>query len=277
MVKSMNLIRTLKSLFDGYITASFHVALAVVAMTKITVIEFSIILPKEILVFIFCATLVGYNFIKFKDLLVAKGFYTTSLSMIALCTLVCIPICIAILFSAPLPLFFLSLLAGSIVVIYAIPLSQTGRNFRSQSGAKMYLVALAWILFTLGIPLIYYKEPFSVTILLMGLVQFIYVVAAIIPFDIHDRECDDADLRTFPLQMGVKESKWLALLPLGVSIFVLVFWPVFSSAFVLAGILSFTILGFCIWKTHEGQSFYLTRFWIEGIPLLWWAFMVLFS
>ena len=273
----MSLMRTLKSLFDGYITASFHVALAVVAMTKITVIEFSIVLPTEIFVFIFCATLVGYNFIKFKDLFVAKGFYTTSFTLMVLCTLGCIPISIAILFLAPLPLFFLSLSAGSIVVVYAIPLSQTGRNFRSQSGAKMYLVALAWILFTWGIPLIYYTEPFSVTILLMGLVQFVYVMVAIIPFDIHDLGRDDADLRTFPLQMGVKQSKWVAVLASGVSIFVLVFWSVFSTAFVLAGVLSFTILGFCVWKTRVGQSFYLTRFWIEGIPLLWWGFMVLFS
>jgi len=56
-------MRFMKLLFDFYINSSIHVALAVLSLSWITLLEFDIPYDKEVLFFIFFASITGQNFI----------------------------------------------------------------------------------------------------------------------------------------------------------------------------------------------------------------------
>ena len=57
-------MQSLKRLFDFYINSSIHVALAVSSLVYITILEFHLKLDIEIILFVFFATITGYNFVK---------------------------------------------------------------------------------------------------------------------------------------------------------------------------------------------------------------------
>ena len=58
-------MKFLKQLFDFYINASIHVALAVYALVRITELYFNLSYNESLDYFIFYGTISGYNFIKY--------------------------------------------------------------------------------------------------------------------------------------------------------------------------------------------------------------------
>jgi hypothetical protein len=58
-------MRVIKSFLDFYINSSIHVALASFALSWITLIQFDISYDKNILFFIFFASITCYNFVKY--------------------------------------------------------------------------------------------------------------------------------------------------------------------------------------------------------------------
>ena len=58
-------MRFLKRVLDFYINSSIHVALAVVCLTLITLSKFNILIDNNLLLFVFFATITGYNFVKY--------------------------------------------------------------------------------------------------------------------------------------------------------------------------------------------------------------------
>ena len=58
-------MKVLKTVFDFYINASIHVALAVYAFVRITEFYFNLTYHQNLDFFIFFATITGYNFVKF--------------------------------------------------------------------------------------------------------------------------------------------------------------------------------------------------------------------
>ena len=58
-------MKVLQQLFNFYLNASVHVALAVYALTYITLIAFEITYHEAVLYFVFYATITGYNFVKY--------------------------------------------------------------------------------------------------------------------------------------------------------------------------------------------------------------------
>ncbi|MDX1317447.1 MAG: hypothetical protein R3262_07845, partial [Xanthomarina gelatinilytica] len=55
----------LKQIFNFYIDSSIHVALAVFALSWVTLLEFGIPYDRAVLYFIFFASITGYNFVKY--------------------------------------------------------------------------------------------------------------------------------------------------------------------------------------------------------------------
>src|SRR5690554_4598680 len=58
-------MRLFKQIFDFYIDSSIHVALAVFALSWITLLRFHIPYDSAALYFIFFASISGYNFVKY--------------------------------------------------------------------------------------------------------------------------------------------------------------------------------------------------------------------
>lgn len=110
-------------------------------------------------------------------------------------------------------------LAGLIALGYYIPLvGKKGHKegLRSLYGAKVFYIALVWLLVCLCFPVLVADVTganivWSTTIQL-ALAMFTFITAITIPFDIRDHQIDRRyGLRTLPVLMGVRKSRFLSL------------------------------------------------------------------
>ena len=131
-------------------------ALAVLSFCVLTTYELD--LNSSIVLFsaVFCAAIVGYNFVKYFGL--AKFYYrslTTKLKYIQLVSALSILglgyAFLQLQSATQMLLFFL----GLITFFYAIPMGlKTPKNLRSIGGVKIYIIAFVWAMTTVALPIL---------------------------------------------------------------------------------------------------------------------------
>lgn len=264
-------MKILQSIFNFYLDASIHVALAVLSLVYITAEIFSISTSNHFLWFSFCGTIVCYNFIKYgveaeKYILVANQYhkYIQWFSFLAF---------IPTMYHA----FFLNIKtwAGIAVLLicvglYALPVLPNARNLRSLGVLKIFIVALVWSGITVLIPLLS-VEGYSVSfdVLIEAVQRFLLILILLIPFEIRDLVYDNVNLKTLPQRYGVANTKTFGafgvLLFFGLT-FLKQNWGV--RELIGKGVL-FLILGLALFITKRNQSKYFASFWVESIPIFW--------
>lgn len=249
---------------------NFHVGLAVVGLTRITAFNLNVSLSLLFYVTVFCVAFLGYNFIKFFSLYSENRFNKSKFF-----PLLFIPIIIALIVIfiglstftyAALGLVFL---AGILVLLYSIPLSNKRKNFRALRGLKIHLVALAWLIITFNLPLILSGTVDLDNSIFITLQRYVFVLVATLPFEIRDLNSDDFQLSTLPQKFGVGNTKLLGV--------ILIIFHLSISFFIIKTPLNFFIIEsfvllvliVLILKSNENQSEYYSSFWVEGIPILW--------
>ena len=260
----------LKKILDFYIKSSIHVALSVLALAQISVKVAGIEKHPLLLIFIFSSALSAYNFIKFFPSLTTTKFEKSSSLFSALIFGFSLLSLGAIYFLPILALAFTVL--GSVLVLgYSIPFSSSSSNWRNKKGWKLNLVVFSWLCLTVGVPLgsVSAFDPFL--FFELAVLQGIYIYVAIIPFEIGDLHSDEPSLQTLPQQHGVLRAKRIGFFLLGFGSLFTVFIFEILSSFTLGTLLIFLILAILLWKSNENQSYYYARFWVEGIPIIWWA------
>ncbi|MDC3132920.1 hypothetical protein OA501_01740 [Flavobacteriaceae bacterium] len=250
---------------------SIHVALSVVALAQITSLAIEVETPFQLKLFIFCSTLVAYNFIRYYDLFKNQSLIYTPF----ICGMLGISFCMLgaglfCFFFFPFSVQILSLVVGALVLLYALPLGKANGNFRNYGGLKIYLVALSWTLITVGLPSLYRDTRLDLCIW-MALIQFVFILVAIQPFDIRDLKLDLVSLNTWPQRFGIRKTKWLGTVLLFLSIVGMFFFSPFSSSFTQPSLLAFLLLLVFLLKSKPNQGRYFSSFWVEGIPLFWWV------
>lgn len=116
------------------------------------------------------------------------------------------------------------ILAGIIGLAYYVPLlGRKGHKegLRSLYGAKVFYIALVWVLVCLGLPvLVGHVTVGSVPWLAaaqLALWIFVFVAAITIPFDIRDEQTDRRyGLKTLPVLIGKRRSSYLGVFLLAV-------------------------------------------------------------
>ena len=267
-MRYLHVRNVLKTIFDFYIKSSIHVALSVLSLSKISLFVLGSDGTELLLIFIFFAALSAYNFIKFFPLLITKKI-SLEYRLILLLTLAGILTCITAIFYLPLKIIFFVLIGSFFVIGYSIPFQSKTSNWRNRKGWKIYLVVLSWVCLTVGVPLAY---PSSFEILLfikLAVLQGIYILVAIIPFEIGDLESDNFGLQTLPQKFGILNAKKMGLALLVGGYFVTVGMFGFSSVIAVSTLITFVLLGIGLWGSHKDQSVYYARFWVESIPILW--------
>lgn len=264
------LMRLLKAIFDFYLNASVHVALAVLSLTGATLLLLDIPVNIPLLGFVFFSTIVCYNFIKYgveaeKYLIV----YNTYHKYIQIFSFLCFGVALYFLVHLDQKLWWAILVLGLISTLYAIPLLPKSGNLRSLGGMKIFVVALIWTGFTVFLPIFDAGLNNAWDLYILGTQRFILVLVLILPFEIRDLQWDSKDLKTLPQLIGVPRTRQLGAL-LMVLFFVLTF---FKDEVGLVEILARTLLSilliglFLIKKELQGK--YFASFWIEGVPVLW--------
>ena len=269
-------MRILKQLLDFYINASIHVALAVYALSWITLIEFGIAYDESVLYFNFFATISGYNFIKYFGL--AK-FHHRSLAnwlkVIQVFSFFCFLLLCYYTFHLEFITWLYILSMGLITFFYAIPFLprnvfvDKNQNLRQISGLKIYVIAFVWSVVTVILPTVNNEYTLHMDVFVTFFQRFVFILVLMIPFEIRDLRYDSIKLSTIPQRIGIRKTKLI-----GIGLLVLFFLSEFMKdhtsqvhLFVLGMVMVITLLFVILSK--EDQNKYYSALWVEGIPVFW--------
>lgn len=268
-------MRFLKTLFNFYLNASIHVALAVYAFLRITEIYLDLPYNGNLNYFIFFGTITGYNFVKYAG--VAKLHHRSlakGLQHIQVFSFVCFIALCYFTYQVPLYTLYYTIPFCLLTVLYAVPfLSGFDKNLREISYLKIIVVAIVWAGFTVLIPVVDAEKEISLNVLLLMLQRFLIVVVLILPFDIRDVMYDAISLQTIPKKVGVEKTRKLGLMLL---VFALVLEYLVATVTEVKNpfMLFFFLLVIFLMRAKTTQSKYYSSFWVELLPIVWWLFLL---
>lgn len=268
-------MQVLTRLLDFYINSSIHVALAVCGLVWVTLLNFNVGADLDFMYFIFFATVTGYNFVKYFGL--AK-FHHRSLAswlkVIQIFSFVCfLGLCYFTLRLKTETLLYFAVL-GAITFLYAIPflpkkLFIEAGNLRAIGGLKIYVIAFVWTCVTVIIPLLNENYSLNNDVFVEAIQRYLYVIIAMLPFEIRDMRYDSIKLSTIPQRIGIARTKIIGVL-LIMLVFLLEFFKdeFWVNKTVILGVICTLLLLFLVFS-NINQKKYFSGFWVEGIPILW--------
>lgn len=277
-------MRILKQIFGFYIDSSIHVALAVYALSWVTLKQFNIVYDESILYFNFYASITGYNFVKYFGL--AK-FHHRSLAnwlkIIQIFSLICFALMCYYAYKLQLKTLFFAVLLGMVNFFYAIPILpkklfiDKKHNLRSIGGLKIYLIALVWAGVTVILPLVNNGYFIGFDVIVTAIQRYLFVIVLILPFDIRDLQYDSLKLSTIPQKIGVKNTKIIGVLLLLVFFFLeFLKDELISNQLITLLAVTFITMLFIVFSGEERGKYY-SAFWVEGLSIFWLVLVLLFS
>ncbi|MHB0754358.1 UbiA prenyltransferase family protein [Polaribacter sp. M15] len=260
-----------KSVFNFYINASIHVALAVYALLRITEMYFDLPYNQNLYYFIFFGTITGYNFVKYAG--VAKLHHrslTDSLKVIQIFSFFCFLAMCYFAYQLQLSTLYYSIPFVVLTILYGVPfLSGFDKNLREVSYLKIAVVALVWAGFTVLIPIVDANAHITYTTYVLLLQRFLIVVVLILPFDIRDVQYDAISLQTIPRKIGIEKTKRLGLI-LMIFCLILEYLASTSNTMQTPFMVFFFIVIILLMRAKTKQSKYYSSFWVESLPIVWW-------
>lgn len=276
-------MKFVKQLFNFYLNSSIHVALSVFSLTWITLIEFEIPYDKNILCFVFYASITGYNFVKYFG--IAKFHHrslTNWLKWIQIFSF--FSFLLMCYYAFKLNTKTLICIVGFAIVtfLYAIPFLpkrfflDKQHNLRSIGGLKIYLIALIWAGVTVLLPLINNNYDINTDVILTAIQRCLFIMVLMLPFEIRDLRYDSLKLSTIPQKIGVKQTKIIGSILLLLCFFLVFFKSKINGIqiIILMIILCVTLLFLVFSKIEQGKSY--SSFWVEGVPIAWLILLFLF-
>lgn len=265
-------MRLIKSIFDFYLNASVHVALAVMSLIGVTLILLDIPPNCFLLAFTGFSTVVCYNFIKYgveaeKYLIVSNRYHR----YIQMFSFLCFGFAMFFLAQLDQKIWWAIGILGFVSTLYAVPLLPKSGNLRSFGGMKIFIVAIVWSGFTIMLPVLDAQLTFSWDIGVLFAQRFLLVLILILPFEIRDLKWDSQDLRTLPQILGVQKTRKLGVVLIIIFLLLTFLRDEIEIKEVMARIIMGIVLfGLFLSKLDFGKR-YLASFWVEGIPMFWLA------
>jgi hypothetical protein len=203
--------------------------------------------------FIFFATIVGYNFLKYFEVFQNKVFTIKKNYAISLVSFFAF---LGLLYyflklEFDLKLAFLKIVV--LVLIYPF--------LRKYGFLKMFIVAFCVTYITVYIPILNENWIKNYNYLLQ---RFLIIISLLIPFEIIDVEKDAKTITTLPQKIGIQNTKLLGYVLLFICII-----------FLHLNLLIAFIIGITIFFSSSNRSQYYTSFWVESVPIFWWFIIYL--
>ena len=275
-------MRVLTSIFNFYVNASIHVAIAVCALTWITLIQFEIDYDDNTLYFVFYATIASYNFVKYFGL--AKLHHRSLanwLRIIQIFSIICFFMMCYYALQFKIEVIGLIFILGIITFLYAVPLIpkhylfDEQRNLREISGLKIYVIALVWTCTTVVIPLWNNNAVFGADVLITIIQRFLFVMVLMLPFEIRDLNYDSLKLATIPQKIGVKKTKIIGIILLILFLMLDFFKDELESFSIISTLIIAFTGAILLVFSNKKQSKYYSAFWVESLPIWWLAILLL--
>ncbi|WP_261376418.1 hypothetical protein [Gillisia sp. Hel_I_86] len=260
----------MKPILNFYIGSSIHVALAVVSLAIITMLDFKLSIDFNICLFIFLATITGYNIVKYAGI---AGLHhlslTKNLRIIQIFSFFIFISLLYVLFQVSLNVIIFSVLMGFITMLYMLPFFGGGKNLRALSGIKIYVIAFVWSGVTVLLPLIGKTDLIQWDVLIEFTQRFLFVFALTLPFEIRDLKFDMANLKTVAQIFGVRRTKIIGVIALSIIILLEFLKIKFSLVSAISLILISVLLSALIINAGIRQTKLYSSLWVEGVPILW--------
>lgn len=227
----------------------------------------------ELQIALFCATVLGYNFVKYFGL--AKFHYrslTSRLKDIQILSVFCFFGFFFGFYHLKLSTKITLTVLSIVTFLYANPIGAL-TTLRQIKGLKIYVIAAVWTLVTVLIPILESGIPIEPNTLSLMFQRFVFILILMLPFEIRDMNFDDLKLSTVPQRIGLKKTKTVGFLGI-------VLWgflalkqqgliPVSSS------LLMMLLLFAALTKSHPKRDLNFTAFWVEAIPIFWWISIII--
>ncbi|MDH7444836.1 hypothetical protein [Aquimarina sp. 2201CG14-23] len=269
-------MKTLKSVFNFYIYSSIHVALAIVALVKLTFLKFEILGDNTYLYFSFVSAIVAYNFVKYAN--VSKLYHkklTKSITGVKILTGICVVISVYFGYQMSIDILLYITPFILLTLLYAVPVFPNKKNLRSIAGIKIFIIGLVWTGITVLIPVIYSEGTLDFDKIIEIIQRFLFIVVIMLPFEIRDLQYDGRELETIPQQIGITRTKVFGSILLTVFLILTAIKDELSSAEILSSVLVTIITLLFLWGTEKKQSEYFCSFWVESIPIMWLIILVM--
>ena len=269
-------MKSIKALFELYLSSSIHVALSVVALTTITGLSFKLSTDVALLCFNFFATITGYNFVKYYELAqFTHRRLSPRLKIIQVFSLVCFLLMIYFALQLQSDTQWVIGLLAVLTFMYAVPIlprhifEQSHHNLRSVGGLKVYVIAVVWTGATVFMPIlnaqISMESQFAITLVQ----RFLFIVVLMMPFEIRDLQYDSIQLATIPERTGIHRTKALGLIALALFFILDFFKKDWSQSLVIAHLIISVITFLFLFFADKKQGRYYSAFWVEAIPIVW--------
>ena len=260
-------MRFFKAVFDFYLISSLHVSFAVWALYKVSSIYYESSENPYLEGLVITSTIVGYNLIKYGSIfLINKKLISKQIIFITFLSFI---VGLKCFFHLDLLTQLVFILSFMLVTLYLIPNPSLNTNMRNVNGIKIFLVSLTWTLVSYVSLIGQMKSVELNQNILMGIQRFVYVFVATIPFEIRDMKIDSSDLGTLPQRFGIFKSKIIAISLLIINMLILYFAVEINFTFKIIELFIYSILFYSIVITSTSKPLNFTRFWIEGIPIIW--------
>lgn len=254
--------------FRLYINSSVHVALAVVSFYVVTAIELGLDLKLNLALFLFFASVSGYNFVKYAGIAQLHHLsLTANLRLIQLFSLVCFVLMLFFGFQLSWASIALLSFLAALNALYALPVFSQQKNLRSMPFVKVFVIALVWAVATVVFPWLEAGRDFTFTILAYAFLRFLLLVGFMIPFEIRDMEYDYYSVTTIPNFMGLTRTKLFGVLLLVLSILIANTLLDTTNLYIYIGVV-FVLMIFILFS-RQNQSPYYASFWVEAIPVVY--------
>ena len=263
-------MKYLKNAFELYINSSIHVSLAVVAFTLVSIFEHDLEVDKNLILFIFFASITGYNFVKYAG--IAKLYHlslATNLRLIQIFSLFCFVAMIFFASKLDINVLIATGIMGVFTLFYALPVFGGEKNLRSLPGIKIFIIAVVWAGSTVIIPLINGEKVLGIDLIVDFLQRLMLVVVLTLPFEIRDLEYDNEELGTIPQKLGVFMTKVFGSVLIFIIFCADLFQRSFNSTEFLSLLIMLVISGFFLWGAGTKQERFYSSFWVAALPIMY--------
>lgn len=259
----------LKRLFNFYINSSIHVALAVVALVGVTVLEYRLEVPFNLLGFVFFGTITGYNFVKYAEVAgLQHRKLTDALKSIQVFSFLCFGMLLFFVFHLSVHTLVMVGVFAMLTFFYAVPFLKH-KNLRNFSGLKIFIVAAVWAGVTVFVPLAASKMELRTDDWITFIQRFLLVVVLILPFEIRDLQYDRNTLKTLPQQIGIQKTKLFGMTLLVFCVLLEGFKDELTANYLYSLLLMCVLLSSFLLASGKKQSKYFSSFWVESVPIFW--------
>jgi 4-hydroxybenzoate polyprenyltransferase len=281
----MHQISLFKKLFNTLLFSNFFVSLSAITLTLSTyfILQGDRLpdIPVYLILFIFCSTIFVYNVYILnytsrskdsnREVWIAKNI--NSIKIIVLAAF------LGLVFNS----FFLSLSQliflvhlAALSLLYVIPI-EIGRyrfSLREFSILKIFILSYVWASVTVLLPAMGIENYTKISVSIVFVERFMFILALAIPFDIRDFWVDKQNrIKTLPVLMGISGAKQLSISL--IMSYVLISFVIHQETYIsISRLISGILAVYLINKTREGKSETFYMFYIDGIMVV--HFLILF-